>query len=78
MNESTPDQLTAALKVAIGIIESYQMDIRNSEWTGVDLEAKGFCQGTVYRLALYDIYKAAGWTMPPWVELPEESTKGSP
>lgn len=44
--------LLAALEYAIDIIEAYQMDIRNSEWTGVDLEEKGFCQGRIYLRAI--------------------------
>lgn len=42
----------AALRYAIRIIESYQMDIRDSEWTGLDLAAVGFCQGAIYTDAL--------------------------
>lgn len=48
--------LVEALKHAINIIESYELDIRNSkEVIGIDLIEKGFCQGTIYEYAIYDI-----------------------
>lgn len=46
-----PHDLSTPLKclaLALNIIESYQSDIRNSQWTGVDLLDKGFCQGSMY------------------------------
>jgi hypothetical protein len=49
--------LLEAVSYALGIIENYEMDIRNSEWTGVDLEATGFCQGTIYKRALPALYR---------------------
>jgi len=52
--------LKEALKYAIRIIESYEMDIRNSEWTGISLKGKGFCQGTIYTEAIADIKRKAG------------------
>lgn len=52
-------RLQTALNYAILVIENYQMDIRNSEWTGVDLAAAGFCQGTIYRYALDAIARRA-------------------
>ena len=42
----------AALEYAKQVIASYEADIRNSEWVGVDLEKAGFCQGLVYKWAL--------------------------
>lgn len=44
-------RLEMALGFASLVISGYAMDIRNSEWTGVDLVAKGFCQGRIYREA---------------------------
>lgn len=38
--------------MALAIIDNYEADIRNPdhrEWLGVDLVAKGFCQGTIYQ-----------------------------
>lgn len=52
-------QLNAALELAVAVIESYEMDIRNSEWTGVDLVECGFCQGTIYKNAVSRIKLAA-------------------
>lgn len=57
-----PESLSSALVYAIKIIESYQRDIRNSEWTGVDLVEKGFCQGSIYKEAVGDTLRRAGWT----------------
>ncbi len=48
-------RLETALQYAIRVIESYQLDIRNSEWVGVDLVAKGFCQGSIYRDAVEEL-----------------------
>ncbi len=50
-------KLKKALGHAIMIIENYEMDIRDSSWTGVDLVKKGFCQGSVYKEAISDIEK---------------------
>lgn len=48
--------LRNALGYAISIIESYQLDIQDSQkLVGVDLAALGFCQGTIYREAIDDI-----------------------
>lgn len=49
--------IEAALKYAIKIIESYQMDINNSESFSKDLNLKniGFCQGSIYTNALNTI-----------------------
>ena len=44
--------LEDALRYAVLIIQSYESDIRNSDWTGVDLVGRGFCQGDIYRGAL--------------------------
>lgn len=44
-----------ALSFAKSVIENYQMDIRNSEWVGIDLVAKGFCQGEIYLGAIDQI-----------------------
>ncbi len=52
--------LKEALNYAVRIIESYEMDIRNSEWTGINLKDKGFCQGTIYTEAIADIKHKAG------------------
>lgn len=47
------EELRKALRYAIGIIENYQLDIRDSRRrVGVDLLAKGFCQGVIYLEAL--------------------------
>jgi len=54
MKENT---LREALDYAIRIIENYEIDIRNSEWVGVDLVDKGFCQGSIYEKAIEDIKK---------------------
>ncbi len=51
------ESLKVGLERAITIIEGYEMDIRNSERIGVDLVAKGFCQGSVYHFAIHDILK---------------------
>lgn len=40
-----------ALEAAYELLECYRSDIRNSQWTGVDLLKKGFCQGHVYNEA---------------------------
>lgn len=42
------EALKDALAFAVSVIQNYAMDIRNSEWAGVDLVAKGFCQGSIY------------------------------
>lgn len=48
-----------ALDIAIGIIESYQIDISNSEEIiGIDLAEKGFCQGVIYKNAKIMINRA--------------------
>lgn len=53
------ERLAAALRLALSVIESYQLDIRNAKETiGVDLVGKGFCQGTVYKEAEADIMAA--------------------
>jgi len=61
INEDDP--VIKALNHAIAVIESYQLDIRNSEWTGVNLREKGFCQGTIYRYAISDILNTANIAM---------------
>ena len=53
------ERLRNVLDLAISVIISYQMDIRNSKWTGVNLKKKGFCQGRVYKRAIKAIYKIA-------------------
>lgn len=58
--------LNDAVRVAIIVIESYEMDIRNSEWTGVDLVAKGFCQGSIYVRARETIERIARGGSTPW------------
>lgn len=47
----------SALEHAKLIIENYEMDIKNSDWVGINLEAKGFCQGSAYKNALSVIEK---------------------
>ncbi len=48
----------AALDFAIRIIENYKLCILNSkEEIGIDLEKKGFCQGSIFKNALKDIEK---------------------
>lgn len=43
------DNMARALRYALNVIESYEMDIRNSqEIIGHDLVADGFCQGSIY------------------------------
>lgn len=58
-------QLKAALELAIDIIESYEMDMRNSHRKDggildICLEESGFCQGRIYKQALSRIRKLAG------------------
>lgn len=55
--------LTDALEFAITVIRGYQMEIRNSEWVGVDLKQKGFCQGQAYATAIQIIREKAGMEM---------------
>lgn len=50
-------RLREALDYALAIIESYEMDIRNS---GLNLVGQGFCQGDIYRNARQDIRDIAG------------------
>lgn len=46
-------QLHRALDYAIDIIESYEIDVRNSEpIVGIDLAKRGFCQGSIYKQAV--------------------------
>lgn len=52
-------RLREALQHALSVIENYEMDIRNSDWTGVDLAAVGFCQGQIYRMARPQIRRMA-------------------
>jgi len=48
--------LVYALKHATSIIESYELDIRNSEEViDINLVDKGFCQGSIYKNALENI-----------------------
>lgn len=51
--------LARALAYACDVIAGYQMDIRGSAWTGVDLVAVGFCQGRAYEEALPRIGRIA-------------------
>lgn len=53
-------KLLEALRYAVLIIEGYESEIRNSEWTGVRLDERGFCQGVIYREAVSDILRRAG------------------
>ena len=57
------ENLKKALKFAIKIIESYQLDIDNSDTDGICLEInlkqKGFCQGEIYLTAIEDIKRMA-------------------
>ncbi len=46
--EAEVQALKDALAFAVSVIQNYAMDIRHSEWIGVDLVAKGFCQGRMY------------------------------
>lgn len=49
-----------ALEYAKRIIESYQMDIRDSaRRLNIDLVALGFCQGLIYREAIPTIERIA-------------------
>lgn len=49
-------QLEDALEHAITLIESYQMDLR----TRTELQAEGFCQGSVYRNAVPTLMRVLG------------------
>ena len=54
------DNLERALRYAKRIIEAYQFEIKTSVSregidVGVDLKAKGFCQGTIFLNAIDDI-----------------------
>ena len=43
------ETLAGALEHANGVMESYQMDIRNPpDFVAYDLVSAGFCQGTIY------------------------------
>ena len=54
-------QLNDALDLALLVIDSYEIDIRNSEEScGVNLKAAGFCQGRLYIKAQENIRKKAG------------------
>jgi len=55
--EEKIQKLEDAVQYAMHIIESYEMDIRDSEWTGVDLVEKGFCQGRIYKNAILNILR---------------------
>jgi hypothetical protein len=48
-----------ALALAVQVIAQYEAEIRASAWTGVNLEAAGFCQGENYKTALATIDKIA-------------------
>lgn len=48
-----------ALEYAKKIIQNYESAVKASAWTGVNLEAVGFCQDTNYRDALATIDKIA-------------------
>lgn len=54
------EKLKIGLKYALLIIQSYEMDIRNSDWIGVDLIEKGFCQGKIYKEARKDVLRRSG------------------
>jgi hypothetical protein len=58
LRDSDPDNpavqaLAHGLTSALSLIGNYRADIRDSTWTGVDLVAKGFCQGSMYRDAYH-------------------------
>lgn len=56
MGNSDFDRTYDALKYAVEIVESYEMDIRNAETTiGINLVEKGFCQGRIYKNATKEI-----------------------
>ena len=57
LENANAEQLRSALRYALAIIENYQVDIRHSERTGVNLVEKGFCQGVIYRDAYADILR---------------------
>jgi hypothetical protein len=63
-HDPTIAHLLAALQYALGIIENYEMDIRDSAWTGVNLQERGFCQGVIYRDAVRDILRRARGDVP--------------
>lgn len=44
-----------ALDYAKQIIQNYEADVKAGAWTGVNLEAVGFCQGETYKDALQTI-----------------------
>ena len=53
------DATRRALDYAKKIIQSYEADVRAGAWTGVNLEAVGFCQGDIYKDALATIDRLA-------------------
>ena len=58
-------KLRAALEYAVDIIESYELDVRNSDKDSggildINLKDVGFCQGRIYQQALGRIRKLAG------------------
>jgi len=64
-------RLRAALEHAIDVIESYQMDLRNSNRAGIIVSGEGdktlaeigFCQGSTYRKAVDRIRRIAEGTL---------------
>lgn len=59
-------ELKEAINMAIMVIESYQLDIRNSGWVGLDLAEKGFCQGSMYLRAVPLIKQKANLPLKEW------------
>lgn len=49
------DAMQHALDYAKKIIQNYETDVKAGAWTGVNLEAAGFCQGEIYKEALATI-----------------------
>ena len=65
MSQAEEQQLRAALVYAIDIIESYELDMRNSHRDDggildICLADSGFCQGRIYEQAMSKIRKLAG------------------
>ena len=63
MPEPREQRLEAALRHAVQVILSYQMDLRNSDGVcGIkgNLADAGFCQGSIYRNVIADINRKAG------------------
>lgn len=60
-----PVALKAGLKYALKLIGSYEMDCRNIEdYVTPQNMGRGFCQGSIYREGVADIFRAMGVDIP--------------